>query len=201
MTLSHLCAAAALDPMTPSSSNLSATAVGIGVLVFVAGALWFGIGRAAPLPNSIEPASISGDVDRSQSITVHVSGAVAWPGVVAVADDSRVADVVIAAGGATSDADLSGVNLAAQVRDGERVVVPSVSAAQPGGTFSDGRFDLNTADAVGFESLPGIGPVLAARIVSYREDNGMFESVEDLLDVPGIGESKLIGIRDALADL
>ncbi|MDA2979998.1 MAG: ComEA family DNA-binding protein [Actinomycetota bacterium] len=187
--------------MTPSSSNLSVTAAGIGVLVVVAGAVWFGVGRAAPLPNSAHAGSTSTEVADSQSITVHVSGAVAQPGVVSVADDSRVADVVIAAGGATAGADLSRVNLAAQVRDGEHVVIPPMASTHPGGTLPVDRFDLNTADAVGFESLPGIGPVLAARIVAYREDNGMFESVEDLLDVPGIGESKLIGIRDALADL
>ena len=186
--------------MTSSASNLSVTAAGIGVFVVVAGALWFGVGRAAPLPSSVAPASISAEVDLSQSITVHVSGAVVQPGVVAVADDSRVADVVIAAGGATADADLSRVNLAAQVRDGEHVVIPSLSATQAGGTPPVDRFDLNTADALGFESLQGVGPVLAARIVAYREDHGPFESVEDLLDVPGIGESKLAGIRDALAE-
>ncbi len=186
--------------MPSHASNLSVTAAGLGVLVVVAGALWFGVGRTDPLPSSVEPALISVGVDASLSITVHVSGAVVRAGVVAVADDSRVADVVIAAGGATAEADLSRVNLAAKVRDGEHVVIPSVSATRPGESAQVERFDLNTADALGFESLPGIGPVLAARIVAHREDHGPFESVEDLLDVPGIGESKLVGIRDALDD-
>lgn len=186
--------------MTSGASNLSVTAAGFGVLVVVAGALWFGVGRTVPPPAVSDRVTVHAESKPNGFVAVHVSGAVAVPGVVTVSEGSRIADIVIAAGGATRDADLNRVNLAALVRDGEHVVIPSISPVALGGAPPDERFDLNTADALGFESLPGIGPVLASRIVDYREANGPFESVEDLLDVPGIGESKLVGIRDALDD-
>jgi competence protein ComEA len=129
---------------------------------------------------------------------VHVSGAVLDPGVVMVPPDSRVMDVVIAAGGATRTADLTHVNLAAAVRDGDRVVVPFEGEAAGALTTMAG-IDLNAASVSGLQELPGVGPVLAARIVAHRDENGPFTTVEDLLDVPGIGEAKLAAIRDAIS--
>jgi competence protein ComEA len=89
------------------------------------------------------------------------------------------------------------VNLAASVRDGEHVVIPRLTADASGGSGEmDAPFDLNGASVEQLEELPGVGPVLAQRIATYRDDHGPFETVEDLLDVPGIGESKLAAIRD-----
>ena len=109
----------------------------------------------------------------------------------------RVADALAAAGGASADADLSRLNLAAAIRDGDLITVPTV-AGRDGSTEhpeADG-VDINRSSASELERLPGVGPVLAERIVAYRDDYGHFTQIEDLLDVPGIGEAKLAGMRD-----
>jgi competence protein ComEA len=135
----------------------------------------------------------------SQSMSVHVSGWVVSPGVVEVPEGSIVADAIAAAGGARSGAGLDSINLAGPVLSGDQVVVPGPGASIPAGSAvapGDGLISLNRADATQFQDLPGVGPVLAERIVAYRQANGPFQAVEDLLDVPGIGEAKLAAIRD-----
>lgn len=145
---------------------------------------------------------------------VHVAGAVVSPGVVVLAPGSRVVDAIDKAGGPAHDADLDALNLARTVVDGEQIRVlrlgeisstgtsdTSSGSADPIGggasTRTDGRgcVNLNTADALALESLDGIGPALAKRIVSYREKSGSFESVDDLDAVPGIGSALVERIR------
>jgi competence protein ComEA len=124
------------------------------------------------------------------------------PGLVEISPGARVADALAAAGGSTGEADLGSLNLAAPVRDGDQIIVSSVpptggrASATPG---ADGLVRINTAAAEDLEALPGVGPVLAQRIVEYRDTHGPFGEVEDLLDVPGIGESKLAAMREAIA--
>lgn len=136
--------------------------------------------------------------------TVHVSGAVRNPGLVFVVSGSRVADAIAAADGALPEADLASLNLAAPVRDGDHIAVPwraagGAESASPGGDpVQDGRVRINVAAAAELEALPGVGPVLAGRIVAHREAYGPFAVVEDLLDVPGIGEAKLAALRDVV---
>ncbi len=161
----------------------------VGVAAFLAGR------RGVATPRTVVPVEVVGE--SSGSLTVHVAGAVVAPGLVEVGPGARLADVVAAAGGATADADLTSVNLAAPVEDGTQVVVPTRSpdgglSASPG----DGRIRLNQASADELTALPGIGPVLARRIVDHRDEVGRFERVEDLLEVSGIGERLLAGIRD-----
>ncbi len=182
--------------MNARAPHLSFTVVGLGVLVLVGGVVWFGLGTTEPAPPrpNVDPVA---RVD-SSSITVHVSGAVLDAGVVVVPSESRVMDVVIAAGGATLAADLTRINLAAAVRDGERIIVPFKGETGVSPATEEG-VDVNAADASALEALPGVGPVLAARIVLHREQNGPFSTVEDLLDVPGIGEAKLAAMRDAIS--
>jgi len=97
-------------------------------------------------------------------------------------------------------ADLTAINLAAGVRAGERIIVPRLQQGEAQfGAAADSGIDLNTASATDLESLPGVGPVLAERIVAFRTERGPFLTVEDLLDVSGIGESKLASMRDAIA--
>jgi competence protein ComEA len=148
-----------------------------------------------PATSTISPPTptVAPEVGR---ITVHVSGAVAAPGLVEVARSARVADVIAAAGGTTADAAPGRVNLAAPVRDGEQIVVPSTAADDVGPVTTDGRVRLNTASAVELEQIPGVGPVLAGRIIEARDAVGGFSAVEDLLDVAGIGEAKLAALRD-----
>jgi competence protein ComEA len=122
------------------------------------------------------------------------------PGVAVVSANGRVSDAIAAAGGATRDADLSRLNLAATIRDGDHITVPG---HEEQGIFTpaveEPGIDINNSTASRLEGLPGVGPVLAARIVAYRDTNGPFGEVEDLLDVPGIGEAKLAGMRDDIA--
>lgn len=155
------------------------------------------------------PASTAPTTSQPSTFVVHAAGAVAVPGLHEVASGARVADVLAAAGGPSPDADLDRVNLAAPVADGERVWFPRIGEPAPpvavgatasgGGTTSAapvGPLDLNTASAEELDELPGIGPAIAAAIVEHRERNGRFASVDDLLDVPGIGDAKLAQLRD-----
>jgi competence protein ComEA len=154
---------------------------------------------AAPTSTTVAPA-----------IVVHAAGAVAVPGIHSLPPGSRVSDLLVAAGGPAPDADLDRVNLAAPVGDGERVWFPRVGEdAEPpvvagtGGGATPGAgsgppplVDLNAATADELDALPGIGPATAAAILEHRSSHGPFASVEDLLDVPGIGEAKLAQLRD-----
>lgn len=138
------------------------------------------------------------------ALQVHVTGAVARPGVYALPPGSRVQDALQAAGGPTEDADLERLNLARRLQDGEQVRVPRRSTPQPpalAGTATPAaspealKININTATAQELEALPGIGPTLAQRIVAYREANGPFTSIEQLLEVKGIGPVLLEKIR------
>ncbi|MGH2399200.1 MAG: helix-hairpin-helix domain-containing protein [bacterium] len=127
-------------------------------------------------------------------LIVQVDGAVVRPGLYKVRPGSRAADAVEAAGGFAVTADRAVVNQARPLRDGERLTVPHRSAAaQP--PDSDPRVDLNRAAARDLEALPGIGPVLARRIVAHRERHGPFLRLEDLLQVEGIGPRMLERLR------
>lgn len=129
-------------------------------------------------------------------LVVHVAGEVRRPGIVRLAAGSRVVDAIEAAGGATPTAVLAGVNLAAAVVDGSQIVVPSsASGGLAAPAVDDGIVVVNRATATELESLPGVGPVLAERILSHREEHGPFDTVEDLLDVSGIGEATLARLR------
>lgn len=168
----------------------------VGLLVVALGAgIWYQQSAPDPAP-LIEGSAVATEPG---AITVHVSGEVVAPGLVEIVASARVADAVAAAGGTTRDADLARVNLAAPIDDGQQIVIPHVAEQTGGGSTADGRVRINTATVGELEQLPGVGPVLAARIASHREENGLFTAVEDLLDVAGIGERKLDGLRDAVA--
>ena len=166
--------------------------------------VWLGAPSTEPPPVVIardEPVEKSESTDAT-SITVHVAGAVRSPGLVTLKAGDRIAHAVAGAGGGLPVADLSALNLAAPLADGDQVTVPIKGEAVPTGTAADqrddGLVDVNHASAAELESLPGVGPVLAQRIFDYRQEHGPFATVEDLLDVPGIGEGKLAALREAL---
>jgi competence protein ComEA len=146
-------------------------------------------------------ATVDADAHGEGVLLVHVLGAVVRPGIVELAPGARVVDAVGAAGGLTPEADPGGVNLARSLVDGEQLVVPVVGApsAAPsvgGGASSDGRVSLNRADAAELDTLPRIGPALAQRIIDWREANGPFTDVAQLLDVAGIGDAVYSGLVD-----
>lgn len=138
---------------------------------------------------------------------VHVLGAVTRPGLVELSSGARVVDAIAAAGGLTPEADPAGVNLARAVVDGEQLFVAAVGQAPPvqagaageAGGSVDGLVHLNTADVAALDTLPRIGPALAQRIIDWREANGPFTSVEQLLEVAGIGDAILTGLADRVA--
>lgn len=143
----------------------------------------------------VVPAASPGEAPSAEGppVVVHVAGQVRRPGVVRLPAGSRVVDAIEAAGGATPSAVLAGVNLAATLVDGSQIVVPAVDDGRE--PIDDGIVAINTASAAELESLPGVGPVLAGRIVAHRDANGSFGTVEDLLDVSGIGEAILAQLR------
>ncbi|GAA3742353.1 hypothetical protein GCM10022239_17380 [Leifsonia bigeumensis] len=152
-----------------------------------------GTGAAAP---SAE-ASASG-----VAIYVHILGAVSRPGLYQLRDGDRAIDAIAAAGGYAEGADRRQLNLARFLSDGEQIYVPreGEAGARPGGGPTSGtvggKVNLNTADAAALETLPRVGPALAARILAWRAANGRFTSIEDLLGVSGIGEKTFAGLKD-----
>jgi competence protein ComEA len=145
-------------------------------------------------------------------VLVHVAGAVRRPGVYTLRAGARVADAVDRAGGARRRADLSAVNLAAKLEDGRQVLVPAraqggpagASASTPTGLAMPGvagaapavPLDLNTATLEQLDTLEGVGPITAQKILQYRQEHGGFGSVDELGQVPGIGPKRLAAIRD-----
>jgi competence protein ComEA len=169
-----------------------------GILAVLAGSIGVGAGLLQRAETTPVPSPVSEAVAAGVMLDVHVAGWVVDSGVVSVEEGSIVADAIEAAGGMRPGAMAESINLAAEVHSGDQIVVPGPSGEagpdQPGDQA--GVISLNSADAAELEELPGVGPVLAERIVSFREEKGRFETVDDLLEVPGIGEAKLASIRD-----
>jgi competence protein ComEA len=162
-------------------------------------------GTAATAPPPILPAATVSTT--AAPVVVHVVGAVRRPGLYRLSQGARVADAVARAGGATRKADVSLVNLAALVSDGEQIAVPprgaavaGVAGAGAGATgVAAGPVHLNSATIEQLDTLPGVGPVTAQKIVDYRQKHGAFTSVDELDAVPGIGPARLDELRDLVA--
>jgi competence protein ComEA len=172
------------------------------VVVVVLGVRYLGRGDDPP-PASAPAIQVGASDGGSSRVIVHVAGAVRAPGVYRLPARSRVVDAVRRAGGARRRADLSALNLAAKLEDGRQVVVPlrprtGAPAAAAGGaaTAPAGPIDINTATAEQLDELDGIGPGMAGSILEYREEHGGFGSIEELGQVPGIGEKRLAALRE-----
>ena len=151
---------------------------------------------AAPAPLEIESISI-------QTLMVDVAGAVVNPGVYSLPLNARVVEAIKAAGGLKKGADTSDINQARILKDGEQIYIYPAALSGNGGVSrpairKNGPIMINRATVKDFESLDGIGPVLANRIVTYRKTNGPFSAIEDLLKVPGIGQSKFAQFKEKL---
>jgi len=141
-------------------------------------------------------------------VVVHVVGEVKEPGVYDLPADSRITDAIEAAGGATKDADLTSINLARVLFDGEQIFIGNINSAAAPSTSSSsssssstnpaGRININMANAAQLDQLPGIGPVIAGRIVEYRNQNGPFRQLTDLKQVSGIGDAIYDKIKDLI---
>jgi competence protein ComEA len=191
------------------------------VLAVLAGARLLGGDEASPAPVRVDgPAAAGGARDsagaidpagRPAALYVHVAGAVRRPGLFRMRQGARTASALARAGGPTPRADLTLVNLAAELQDGQQIVVPVRGATAPtasgaagartagaGATGTPARIHLSSATAELLDEIDGIGPTLAERIIEYRDTNGGLTSLEELGEVEGIGEKRLETLRDAL---
>jgi competence protein ComEA len=164
--------------------------------------------KSAPLPRDpVIPAATASAASSAPgaAIVIDVVGAVRRPGLYHLMQGARIADALARAGGATRKADLTAVNLAAPIADGEQVVVPRRGAAgvvaAPGAAAgaAQGPVHLNTATLEQLDGLPGVGPVTAQKILDYRTEHGAFHSVDELDAVSGIGPARLDTLRDLVA--
>jgi competence protein ComEA len=167
-----------------------------------------GSGNPGPDESPGQPAAAVSAPPTPTEIVVHVAGLVRDPGVYRFHQGDRVVDAIDAAGGARPGADLTTLNLAALLSDGEQVVVGKTGPAPPSGTSEGtggggsapgsggaGPVNVNSATLEQLESLPGIGPALGQRIIDYREQHGPYHTVDDLLNVSGIGDKTLEDLR------
>lgn len=141
--------------------------------------------------------------DTDTVAVVDIKGAIVSPGVYEVSADARLHDVILTAGGFTSDADQHQINLAQKVQDEMIIIVPKIgddgdSGSNEGSVGSDGKIKVNMAAQEEIEQLPGIGPAKAQAIIQHREEHGLFNSIEDLLNVSGIGQKTLENMQDAI---
>ncbi|MGI8612436.1 MAG: ComEA family DNA-binding protein [Nocardioidaceae bacterium] len=159
----------------------------------------------APGTGTADATGTTGPSPAGAAVIVDVTGRVRRPGIVTLPQGSRVADALDAAGGARPGVDLTTLNLARQLVDGEQLLVGVRPAAVPGapatappsGLPSSGALvNLNTATAEQLDTLPGVGPVTAQAILDWRTQNGSFTSVDELLEVDGIGDATLADLRD-----
>jgi competence protein ComEA len=187
---------------------MSVTRIGLAVVALVAAiAVVYALFRA--LDERSAPPIVIEDAAATLPVVIEVRGEVEDPGVYELSPGARLQDAIVAAGGLTREADLSTVNLARRLRDGELIAIlarpapgstPTVPTASAGdaGAPEDRRvrININTATAEELETLPEIGDVTAARIITYREQHGPFRAVDDLIHVQGISDRMIDGFRD-----
>lgn len=147
-----------------------------------------------------------------KKIVIHITGEVESEGVIEIEKDARIADVIDEAGGVTEEADLSKVNLAYSVKDGQKIYIPNINDNEQEEYITEeageeviveveqvtDKVNINTAKQTELETLSGIGPSTALKIINYRQQNGEFKTIEDIKNVPGIGDSKFENIKDSI---
>lgn len=177
------------------------------IVLAIAGIVLFQVLRPDPPPIKLvapTPFPTPEATPTPSPLRVYVSGAVHLPDVYALPPGSIVKDALLAAGGATDEADLDRINLALAVSDGQHVYVPRLGEENPPveppseQSVAADKIDLNAADQATLETLPGIGPAIAQRIIDYRQTHGPFTSIEEIKEVSGIGPATFEQIRDLI---
>ena len=156
----------------------------------------------------LDSAEIDANSPSKQEITVYVTGAVNKPGLVKLSEGARAAEAVNACGGLLPIADSEKINMAQSLKDGQQLKVPerngemgkgdSARLAKINGQDNQEKVNINTADEKALDTLPGIGPAMAKRIIEYRETEGAFQSIEDIKKIRGIGEAKFAKMKDKI---
>jgi competence protein ComEA len=177
-------------------------AAGVLLGLFVALLIWVVARNPSGQAVTLRP------VPTEKPIVVHITGAVPRPGVYALAQGSRVQDAISAAGGFLADANKNGINLARALEDGEQLDIPYMEGTSPvigteipattESSSSTELININTASQAELESLPGIGPTTAQKIIQYREQNGPFVNTQDIINVSGIGPGTYERIKDLI---
>ncbi len=187
--------------LTLTRTQLALVVIPLVALLSVAGSRLAGVGTSQS-PSSVAPLTRveGGDgAEAAPRLVVHVVGAVRRAGLFQLREGARIADALTRAGGPTRQADLSAVNLAAPLADGQQVVVPRrgpAGSAASGAPIAGSKVSLGIATVEQLDELPGIGPVTAQKIVDWRATHGPFRSVEDLDAIPGIGPARVEQLRD-----
>lgn len=161
--------------------------------------------------NIIEEKNEEEIITEEKYIVVHITGAVKNQGIIELKEGSRISDAIESAGGITEEADLSKINLAYTLQDGQKIYVPNINdteitnnitedagenVIENDNTSKQGKININKASQTELETLNGIGPSTALKIINYRQQNGNFKKIEDIKNVPGIGDSKFESIKE-----
>lgn len=192
--------------------------IGIGIAVAIGAIVYFIITNQNTesyedvlTNNEVVQSTVSEQtVEEVQKIKVYVTGEVNSPGVIELEEGARIQDAIEGSGGIKPEANLKDINLAYEVSDGEKIYIPNLSeeavesqeqgnlstSASSTGTSSNGKVNINKATVSELTNVPGIGASTAQKIVSYRDENGKFKSVEDIKNVSGIGASKYESMKD-----
>jgi competence protein ComEA len=160
---------------------------GVLIGILAAGFLWLALARPRGEIITLLPTATTG------TISIYINGAVATPGVYILPEGSRVDDILKAAGGSLPGAEMTSINLALPLTDGQQINIPGI--VEPN-HITVGRVNINTAAVEDLDTLPGIGPTTAQAIVDYRLKNGLFQVIQDIQKVPGIGSATYALIQD-----
>lgn len=182
------------------NKELKTTIVGLIVVLLIGGGVWFYRNYLSPSQIQVQGMKTNSQEKNNQSasqVVVHIDGAVMKVGVYRLNSGDRILDAIAQAGGAYLDADLSSMNLAEKLKDGQKIFIPRKIKEQ-NQTAKTGLISINYAKAEDFDSLPGVGPTTAQKIIEHRKQNGPFLKLEDLMKIKTIGKSKYEKIKSMI---